>query len=52
MDRIVLNDVTHEPAMNMMTSSNEKIFRVTGPFFGEFIGHWWIPLAKASDAEL
>ena len=36
----------------MMTSSNGNIFRVTGPLCGEFTGHWWIPLTKASDAEL
>ena len=35
-----------------MTSSNGNIFRVTSPFFGEFTGHRWIPLTKASDAEL
>ena len=29
-----------------------KIFRVTGPLWGESIGHRWIPLTKASDAEL
>ena len=33
-------------------SSNGSIFRVTGPLCGEFTGHRWIPLAKASDAEL
>ena len=27
----------------MMTSSNENIFRVTGPVCGEFTGHRWIP---------
>ena len=27
----------------MMTSSNGNIFRVTGPFCGEFTGHRWIP---------
>ena len=27
-----------------------KIFRVTGHLCGEFTGHWWIPLTKASDA--
>ena len=27
-------------------------FRVTGSFCGEFTGHRWIPLTKASDAEL
>ena len=35
-----------------MTSSNGNIFRVSGPLCGEFIGHQWIPLTKASDAEL
>ena len=37
---------------NMMTSSNGNIFRVTGPLCWEFTGHRWIPLTKASDAEL
>ena len=36
----------------MMTSSNGNIFRVTGPLCGEFTGDRWIPLTKASDAEL
>ena len=36
----------------MMTSSNGNIFRVTGPLCGEFTGHRWIPLTKASDAKL
>ena len=27
----------------MMTSSNRNIFRVTGPLWGEFTGHRWIP---------
>ena len=36
----------------MMTSSNGNIFRVTGPLCGEFTGHRWIHLTKASDAEL
>ena len=35
-------------AGSMMTSSNGNIFRVTGPFWGDR----WIPLTKASDAEL
>ena len=35
-----------------MTSSNENIFRVTGPLCWEFTGHRWIPLTKASDAKL
>ena len=29
-----------------------KHFRVAGPLCGEFTGHQWIPLTKASDAEL
>ena len=36
----------------MMTSSYGNIFRVTGPLYGEFTGHRWIPLTKPSDAEL
>ena len=32
-----------------MTSSNRSIFRVTSPLCGEFTGHRWIPLTKASD---
>ena len=35
-----------------MTSSNGNLFRVTGPLYGEFTGHRWIPLTKASNAEL
>ena len=34
----------------MMTNGN--IFRVTGPLWGELTGHRWIPLTKASGAEL
>ena len=30
----------------------EIFFRITGPLWGEFIGHRWIPRTKASDAEL
>ena len=36
----------------MMTSSNVNIFHVTGLLCGEFTGQRWIPLTKASDAEL
>ena len=36
----------------MMTSSYGNIFRVTGHLCGEFTGHRWILLTKASDAEL
>ena len=35
----------------MVTSSNGNIFRVTDLLCGEFTGHRWIPLTKASDAE-
>ena len=35
----------------IMTSPNWNRSRVTGPFCGEFTGHRWLPLAKASDAE-
>ena len=33
-----------------MTSSNWNISQVTGPLWGEFTGHRWIPFTKASDA--
>ena len=36
----------------MMTSSNGKNFRITGPLCGEFTGHRWNPRTKASDGEL
>ena len=36
----------------MVTLSNVNIFRVTGAMWGESTGHRWIPLTKASDAEL
>ena len=35
-----------------MTSSNWNIFRVTGPLYGEFTCHRWIPLTKTSGMEL
>ena len=38
--------------LNMVTSSNGNIFRVTGHLCGEFTGHRWIPSTKASDAEV
>ena len=37
---------------SMMRPSNGNIFRVTSPLCGEFTGHRWIPLTKASDVEL
>ena len=33
-------------------SSNGNIFHVTGSLWGESTCYWWIPLTKASDAEL
>ena len=39
-------------SITMMTSSNGNLIRVTGPLCGEFTGDQWIPLTKASDAEL
>ena len=45
----VIDGIKHS---RMMTSSNGNIFRITGPLCGEFTGHRWIPLTKASDAEL
>ena len=36
----------------MMTPSNGNIFRVTGSLCGKFTGYRWIPLTKASDAEV
>ena len=37
---------------SVMTSSNQNIFRVTGPLCGEFTGPRWTTRTKASDAEL
>ena len=37
---------------NRKTSSNGNIFRVTGRLCGAFAGHRWVPLTKASHAEL
>ena len=39
-------------SVNTMSSSNGNICRVTGPLGGGSTGHRWIPLKKASDAEL
>ena len=36
----------------MMTSSGGNIFRFTGPLWRECTAHRWIPLTKASEAEL
>ena len=39
-------------SVKIMTSSNGNFFRVTGPWCGDFTGHRWIPLTKASDTEI
>ena len=39
-------------AQCIKTSSNGYIFRVTGPLGGEFTRQRWVPIPKASDAEL
>ena len=44
--------ISLEMYIDMMTSSNGNIFRVTGHLCGEFTGPRWIPHTKASDAEL
>ena len=46
------NYITNLYDQTLMTSSNGNIFRVTGLLCGEFTGHRWNPLTKASDAEL
>ena len=44
--------ISFQLVMCMMTLSNGNIFHLTGPLCGEFTAHQWIPLTKASDAEL
>ena len=39
-------------AYRMKTSSYGNISRGTDPLCGEFFGYLWIPLTKASDAEI
>ena len=51
-DRLRVKHMLVACSAPMMTSSNGNIFRVTGPLWGESTGHRWIPLTKASDAEL
>ena len=36
----------------MMMSSFGNVFHVSGPLWGESTVHWWIPLTKASSADL
>ena len=49
---MICRNTVYLAASSMMTSSNGNIFRFAGPLWGEFTGHRWIPLTKASDAEL
>ena len=51
-ERVSMSWCHHALPINMMTSSNGNIFRVTGHLCGEFTGHRWIPHTKASDAEI
>ena len=46
-----LSLIWSERIQSLMTSSNGNIFHVTGPSCGDFTGHRWIPITKASDAE-
>ena len=48
----MINDSDVLKIIVMMTSSNGSIFCVTGPLWGEFIGHRWITIRKAIDAEI
>ena len=48
----MIDNIITDRLIHMMTSSNGNIFCVTGPLCGEFTGHQWILLTKASDAEL
>ena len=48
----VLVSAREESVVNMMTSSNGNIFRVTGPLSREFTGDRWIPRTKTSDVQL
>ena len=43
--------ISQEGLQPMMASSNGNIFRVTCHLCGEFTGHRWLPLTKASDAD-
>ena len=48
------SEAAYTPIFHMMTSSDGNIIRVTGALLAlcAFSGHRWIPLTKASDAEL
>ena len=49
---IVYNHSQRDLVYLMTTPLNGNNFLVTGPLYGGFTGHRWIPLTKASDAEL
>ena len=42
---ILDSSARHKYMLNIMTSSNGSILRVTVPLCGESTGHRWIPLA-------
>ena len=44
--------IGREATSPLWRHQKEIFFHVTGPLCGEFTGHRWIPLTKASDAEL
>ena len=48
-----MKHIAQKPLLGfMITSTNGNISRVTVPLWGESTDHRWIPLKKASDAEL
>ena len=51
-DQLQMSVKSSQRLDHMMTSSSGNNFCVDGPLCGEFTGHQWIPLTKASDAEL
>ena len=48
----MIKELNNAIVVLMMTSSNGNISRVAGLLCGEFTGHRWIALTKASDAKL
>ena len=50
--QLIYSNIICQGAMYTMTSSNGNIFRVAGPLRGEFTGHRWISLTKASEVGL
>ena len=50
--KLYIQFLSHIADQHMMTSSNGNIFCVTGHLCREYTGPRWVPLTKASDAEL